>query len=353
VESRIVDLSTPRLRALAGEKEGSGAYLHDALSHLREVIAETAPPSGASGASAAADEGSSEALRFLYDLLIAPIDDLLPTAPGAEVVFVPDGSLYNVPFAALQAKDGTCLIDRYTIRLLVSLGDVDAPARSTNHGASSDHALVVANPSPMPDELPPLFGAEREAESVAAVLGTTPLIGNRATLQTVLERLPSVEIAHFATHAVFDEEYGYMSYLVLVPPGPEGIRIVTEDGMLFLSGKEGEAAKGHLAAEAISNLHLRAGVVVLSACNTGRGDITGEGVSGLASAFLSAGAGSVVVALWDVPDQSTELLMTEFYHSLHAGSGTAPALREAMLKTRARTPSPRAWAGFELLGAGS
>jgi len=353
VESRSVDLSTPGLRAMAGDTDRSGAYLQAAVRHLRDVIAEKAPLTGASGTGAAAGERSSDALRFLYDLLIAPVADLLPTTPGAEVVFIPDGSLHYVPFAALQAKDGTYLIDRYTIRLLVSLGDVDTQTRSANQNAPSDHALVVANPRPMPDDLPPLFGAEREAESVATVLGTTPLIGDRATLQTVLERLPSAEIVHFATHALFDEEYGYMSYLVLVPPGPEGIRVATEDGMLFLSGDEGAAAKGHLTAETISDLHLRAKVAVLSACNTGRGDITGEGVSGLASAFLSAGAGSVVVALWSVPDLSTESLMTEFYHSLHGGSGTAAALREAMLKTRARTSSPRAWAGFELLGAGS
>jgi CHAT domain-containing protein len=338
MEIRTVDLSNPRLVSMTGKSEGRGGYLSVGARSLREVLV------------GAGSEESSEALRLLYDVLIAPISDLLPSAPGAEVVFVPDGPLFYAPFAALQAADGTYLIDRYTIRLLPSLRQVTS--LSSTRRARSDHALVVADPQPMPDGLLPLPAARQEAESVAALLGATPLIGTQATLQAVVERLPSAEIAHFATHAKFNEEYGNMSYLVLVPPGPAGVRVETKDDALFMSGEEGDAAMGHLTAETISDMRLGAEVVVLSACGTGRGDITGEGVSGLASAFLSAGAHGVVLTLWGVPDESTQRLMIEFYRSMLAGSGTARALREAMLKTRARYPSPHVWAGFELLGAG-
>jgi CHAT domain-containing protein len=90
--------------------------------------------------------------------------------------------------------------------------------------------------------------------------------------------------------------------------------------------------------------------VVLSACDTGRGRITGDGVVGLTRAFLSAGADTVIVSLWQVPDDATAALMVAFYEALAETDDKAAALQQAMVATRAQFPDPRNWSAFVLVG---
>jgi CHAT domain len=100
----------------------------------------------------------------------------------------------------------------------------------------------------------------------------------------------------------------------------------------------------------ILQLKLDSELVVLSACSTGRGKITGDGVIGLSRCFILAGVPSIVVSLWNMGVISAKLLMTEFYQNLARGDDRATALRCAMLTTKARFPSPIAWAAFTLIG---
>ena len=98
------------------------------------------------------------------------------------------------------------------------------------------------------------------------------------------------------------------------------------------------------------DLKLRAELVVLSACDSGRGKLTGDGVIGLSRSLISAGVPSVIVSLWAVPDAQTATLMTEFYQNLQKTPDKAQALREAMLTTMKNYPNPRDWAAFTLIG---
>ena len=90
--------------------------------------------------------------------------------------------------------------------------------------------------------------------------------------------------------------------------------------------------------------------MVLSACDTGRGRISGDGVIGLSRSLISAGVPSVLVSLWSVPDAPTEQLMTEFYQNQQKNPDKAQALRQAMLKIMKKHPNPRDWAAFTLIG---
>lgn len=92
--------------------------------------------------------------------------------------------------------------------------------------------------------------------------------------------------------------------------------------------------------------------MVLSACNTGQGQITGDGVIGLSRSFLSAGASSVIVSLWMVPDAPTADLTTAFYQNLQNTPDRAQALRQALLTALERHPQPKNWAAFILIGNG-
>jgi CHAT domain-containing protein len=110
-----------------------------------------------------------------------------------------------------------------------------------------------------------------------------------------------------------------------------------------------EAAEdGMLTAEDVTGMDLLdTELVVLSACDTGLGEVRrGEGVFGLRRAFQLAGARTLVMSLWKVPDEQTRELMVEFYRHLLAGAGRAEALRQAQLTMKARYADPFFWGAF-------
>lgn len=148
--------------------------------------------------------------------------------------------------------------------------------------------------------------------------------------------MASASIIHLATHGLL--EYG----------DPEASGVQDMPGAIVLA--QAGQADGLLSSSEISTLDLTADLVVLSACDTGRGDITGDGVIGLSRALISAGVPSVIVSLWNVQDDSTEMLMSEFYRQLQQQPDKAQALRQAMLKTRQEYPNPHDWAAFTLIG---
>ena len=124
---------------------------------------------------------------------------------------------------------------------------------------------------------------------------------------------------------------------------------VSMPGAIALAPSNGD--NGFLTAAEILGLKLKnTELVVLSACDTGRGSLTGEGVVGLSRAFIAAGVKSLIVSLWAIPDTPTASLMTEFYQQLQQTPDKAQALRQAMLKTKTQFPSPIDWAAFTLIG---
>ncbi|NJN19984.1 MAG: CHAT domain-containing protein [Leptolyngbya sp. RL_3_1] len=287
--------------------------------------------------------------RDLHQLVITPIAALLPSDPEAKVVFIPQGELFQVPFPALRNGEGQALIEAHTILTAPSiqvLGLTQDLATPTDAFNEQD-ILVVGNPT-MPtiwspqqggtyQTLPPLPGAQREATAIAALLNIDPLVGSAATESTVKQAMTQAEVIHLATHGLL--EYGDVQ--------DSGIRDVP--GAIALAPGNGE--DGLLTAGEILDLPLNADLVVLSACDTGLGRITGDGVIGLSRSLITAGTPSVVVSLWAIPDAPTAELMTVFYAQLIAGRDKAQALRQAMLITRQRYPDPRNWAAFTLIGS--
>ncbi|HEY9830700.1 MAG TPA: CHAT domain-containing tetratricopeptide repeat protein [Stenomitos sp.] len=291
-------------------------------------------------------------LQQLYQLLIEPIADLLPTDPSDRVVFFPQESLFLVPFPALQGKDGKYLIEKHTLLTAPSIQVLELTRKQSEQvGArmpkplQPQDALVVGNPimpsvPPAPGEKPqplaPLPGAQEEALAIAPMLNTKPLIGNLATKSAVVQLLPKARIIHLATHGLLDDERGIGSAIALAPDSSYKEEIGKVNGLLT--------------AEEILDMKLNAELVVLSACNTGRGRITGDGVIGLSRSLISAGVPSVLVSLWSVPDAPTASLMSEFYQNWQKNPDKAQALRQAMLTTMKQHPNPKNWAAFTLIG---
>ena len=332
-------------------------------------------------------------LQQLYGVLINPVAQYLPTDPSDRVIFVLQGPLYLIPIAALQPKKGAYLIERHTIGTAPSVQALGLAADlKKQRGNTLKGGLVVGNPElkPLvpvgrdrsPERLSSLPGAESEAEIINKLLNAELLLTDEATESRVRQTIQTQPILHFATHGLLNLDANLNEFGLPVDPNArtarEGGVVVSPGGVIvgegvFINGvdanialaREGvvrPAVPGILALAAddsndglfiatdIAQLQLQAHMVVLSACDSGRGRVTGEGVVGLARSFMAAGIPTVVASLWKVPDDATRTLMVAFYEGLLDGQDKAQALRSAMLATQKEYPGIRNWAAFTVLG---
>ena len=283
-----------------------------------------------------AEKDSELKLTLFYNVIIAPVADLLK---GSEIIIVPNRYLYHVPFPALLDGSGKYLSETFRIRIVPSLTTLkciqDSPADYHNQCG----VLIVGDPdvglvrfNGRRKTFKPLPFARREAEMIGRLLGVQPFLGEVATKQVVLEMLHSAGLIHFAAHG--DAERGE---IVLSPVRSTGRLPKEQDYLLTMSD--------------ISEVELRAKLVVLSCCHSGRGKIRAEGVIGISRAFLGSGARSVLVALWALDDEATEQFMSRFYEHLVLGESTSECLQQAMEWMRGNGwPEVRQWAPFMLIG---
>jgi len=283
-------------------------------------------------------------LQQLHQLLIQPIADLLPKNENDRIVFIPHKQLFLVPFPALQDEDGKYLIEKHTILTAQSIQVLSLTRKKRQQLPDSvQGALVVGNPTmpkvrtragKTPEQLSNLPHAETEAVEIAQLLNTQPLTGNSATKAAIVPKLPQTRIIHLATHGLLDDFKGLdiPGAIALAPSGT------------------GELNDGLLTAGELFDMELNAELVVLSACKTGQGEITSDGVIGLSRSLIAAGVPSIIVSLWSVPDAPTADLMTRFYQHLAQNHNKAQALRQAMLDTMKEHPNPKDWAAFTLIG---
>jgi len=309
------------------------------------------------------------ASEALYSMLLEPAT---PHLEGiTRLLVVPDGALHRLPFEALTPPGArSSLIGSYSVGYLPAVSllvDGDRGERRSEEDRPWE-VLLVADPEASPRtapvqtpapamvayhltergyyerggfELGPLTHARGEVEQLARIFRgwapTTILTGDRATEEAIKGLdVSRFSILHFATHALWDRTVPMRSAVVL-SAGTEA----AEDG--FLQMRE------------VFNLDLDADLVVLSGCETGRGQLLeGEGVIGLPRAFIAAGARALVVSLWRVDDRSTSLLMSSFYRNLKQGMDKASALRQAKLELMriedGRYAAPYYWAPFVLIG---
>ena len=292
-------------------------------------------------------QGEYPGLKELYQLTIAPIADLLPQNPDDYVIFIPQDTLFKIPFAALQTPDNKFLIQQHTILVSPSIQVLDFTHQQHQRQSNDRNrtATVLGNPQmpkvvlkigTAPRQLPPLLGSEKEANAIGQLLNTRPLIGARATKANLLKSLEQARFVHLATHGLLD----YVT--------KAGLDSTEVPGALALAPAGGD--DGLLTTRELLNLKLNAKLVVLSACDTGGGRITGDGVIGLSRAWISAGVPSTIVSLRPVPDDQTRKLMISFYQHFTKTSNIARSLRQAMLETMKTDPLPVNWGAFVLIG---
>jgi len=283
---------------------------------------------------AALDEGA----RQLSGILLQPAADILKGKTA--VTIVADGPLYYLPFPVLPSPGsaGKRMIEDYQISYAPSgsiwLNRAAAQAAESWIGFSEPDPLP---PHPRALAWPTLGGAAAEVSQIARLLPASnpvALTGKQAAEREAKSaRLSGARYLHFAVHGWLDDQRPENSALVLAPsPGEDGLLRVSE----------------------VSQLRLRARLAILAACDTGLGPtLSGEGVLGLARAFLHAGAERVMVSLWPVHDQSTQRLTAAVYEGIARGDAPGQALRLAQLRLLAdpATRHPYHWAPFIVMGA--
>lgn len=286
----------------------------------------------------------TELHRALYPLLIEPITSYLPTGVDDSVIFMPQSELFQISFAALQDSNSKYLIDKHSILTAPAIQVLEFTSQQKQRLKTNNNSetLVVGNPV-MPTEiatpgqakvtldLVALPGAETEAQNIANILQTTQIIGQEASEFVIKQKMATARLVHLATHGLLNDftNSGIPGAIALAP---------------------GNGEDGVLTSNEILDLKLSAELVVVSACDTGRGLVTRDGVVGLSRSLIAAGTPSVALSLWEIYDNSTAVLMQEFYTQLEQNKNKAQALRLAMLKTKQEFPHPINWSAFTLIG---
>ena len=273
---------------------------------------------------------SGNSLQPLYEVLLGPIADLLQ---GNELIIVPDGPFCLAPYSALS--------ESIRIRTIPSLTAFNVIVGAPDDFHSKTGALLVGDPwlkevtnkkgEPILEQLP---CAKQEVEMIGQLLQTTPLTGKSATKAEVLKSMKSVALVHIAAHGC--QKTGEIA---LAPNNERKSQIPKEEDFILKMSD-------------VQTISLRARLVVLSCCHSGRGEVKSEGVVGIARAFLCAGARSVLVSLWAIDDEVTLLFMRSFYQHLVDGKSASAALQQAMKSFRESKQycAIKHWAPFVLVG---
>jgi CHAT domain-containing protein len=340
-----------------------------------------------------------KASKKLYEMVFAKIKPKLDSSK--EIFISPDGNLNLIAFEILQNQNGRFLIEDYTFNYLSAGRDIVGFGKQKGN---SQKSLLIGDPDfdlrvhainlqgqDMGKSLPQLTSRKRSAEmkkfhfrrlpgtlkevqSIKQILGQneTEIKTGAEAVEQVLFQMKSPKILHIATHGFFlnDKNLPALSNDrgTFIPKPLKGM--VNIENPLVRSGlalaganntlnlKNVEESQGLLTAEKVLGLNLTdTELVVLSACDTGLGEVqTGEGVYGLRRAFVQAGAKSLVMSMWKVPDTETRELMVQFYKNIKSGMNRCQALRQAALherkiiKKRYKKDKPSYWGAFLFLG---
>ena len=271
---------------------------------------------------------SDNPFKSFYDAVIVPIIDLLEPQDD-ELVIVPDGALCLTPWFAV--------IQSIRIRIVPSLTSYHLIVNVPESHHKKTGALLVGNPclKQLKKAERDLPCAQKEVEMIASILNTRPLTGKEATKAKVINQMSSVGLIHIAAHG--NEQTGEIA----LSPNPGWTSEFPQKKDFLLTMSDVQAA------------NLRALLVVLSCCHSGRGRISkGEGMVGIARAFLAAGSRSVLVTLWAIDDEATMVFMKKLYEHLKEGKTAGAAVHHSMksLRESEEFSEMRYWAPFQLIG---
>ncbi len=359
---------------------GDAASIDKSVASLRKVLAKD-PNKGVNVAPTIVNkptESLEQLARTLDQQVMAPIRPLLGDA--RHLLLSPDGQLTLIPFEALKDEQNKYLIQRYAFSYLTSGRDLlrfQLPSQSRSNpvvfanidydqqeiatasamrGSENRRSVDLANL-----QFPSLGNTLEEANKIKAIFPNTKIISGKQATEAVIKQLQAPSILHLATHGFFVPDQQDNMETRNTNMETRLIASLRLENPLLRSGLAlaginnrtkalSNTNDGVLTALEVAGLNLRGTqLVVLSACETGLGDIkVGDGLYGLRRALVIAGSQSQVLSLWVVSDAGTKDLMVKYYQNLKAGKGRHEALREAQMELL-KTPGyehPYYWASF-------
>jgi CHAT domain-containing protein/Tfp pilus assembly protein PilF len=274
--------------------------------------------------------------QALETLVMAPVREAL--GETTTVFLSSDGALNLIPLEALVDESGNYLVEQYQFRYLTSGRDL---MRLDGNAGERNPALLVGNPTyGRPGELvaqastraidfdnrifPALPGTQDEVDLIAPKLAEAEVYTQTNATEAIIKEQTQPNILHIATHGFFE-------------PDEEILNPLLQSGLILAGaaagGQSGADQDGILTALEVTGMNLRGTqLVVLSACETGLGEVTtDEGIYGLRRAFVLAGSQTQVISLWKVDDTATQELMVNYYDRLLSGTPRDAALRETQL----------------------
>ncbi len=302
---------------------------------------------------------------YSYDMFFA---GLMPALKGkSRVYFSLDGIYNQISLATLRNSSNQYLINQMEISLVSNPREIiEYKDRKTATGNKS--AFVLGDPDfGAPESIDPLPGTRVETSNIAQMLKgkgyQTSLHQGSAATEEVIKALKDYRIVHIATHGYFMEDVSQSGDQVFGistdraknnPLLRSGLLLTGSGPSIAGTGTDGIIGdqNGILLAYEAMNLPLdKTEIVVLSACETGLGDIkAGEGVYGLQRAFLVAGADALIMSLWKVSDEATQQLMRDFYNGWLTSGDKRKAFRDAQLNLQKKFPQPYYWGAFQMIG---
>ncbi|HMV98884.1 MAG TPA: CHAT domain-containing protein [Acidobacteriota bacterium] len=338
---------------------GECAPIDRAVAEFRQVLS-----------TAKSDPGKevSPRARKVYELVMKPVTRLVGN--HTQLILSPDGELNLLPFGALITEKNKYLIERYSVSYVSSGRDL---LRLQNQVRNQEPPLIVADPQyvgegPMlagvrANPLQRLIETAEEGKQLQALFPNAVLKLREEATEDIVKSAKHPSILHLAAHGFFLEESAPDKDrdLLLRSQEPQlsaNLQVSSRVNPLLRSGlflantsQPGRRQNdGTLTALEMTNLDLTGTkLVVLSACNTGVGDIkNGAGVYGLRRALVLAGSETQLTSLWKVSDLGTRKLMVDYYTRLKAGEGRSEALRQVQLSMLAspRWRHPFYWASF-------
>jgi len=275
------------------------------------------------------------------------------------IYFSADGMYNTINLNTLQRGDSSYLLDRYKL-VYISSSKILANGFNAAEPGNSNAVLLGSPVFGEGSLVPPLPGTLAEVNEIGIVLNTQMLIRIYMELEATEENIKNVKrpgLLHMATHGFFYSNPEYIRTGIQVSKAKDNILLRSG---LYLNGSGaanktelelGNKNDGVLYAYEAMNLDLQGtGMVVLSACETGLGEIVnGEGVYGLCRAFQVAGAKKIIMSLWKVDDQATRLLMKKFYEYWIQSKDAQEAFIRAQKATRIQYPQSNYWGAFVLL----
>lgn len=288
-----------------------------------------------------------------------------PHLTGKRVVYIsPDGVYNQLNLNTLKKKDGAFVVNNYDLTIIGNSRDL-IKLKSKKAVVPKKNALLLGFPDYGGSNINPLPGTKVEIETVSKILKTsgytlTQYMQKTAT-EAALKNVKAPHLMHIATHGYFLKDVDATSTAFGVNVENANDNPLLRSGLMLAGAANTVSGKsmpnlesndnGILTAYEAMNMNLDGTqLIVLSACETGLGDVkSGEGVYGLQRAFLVAGAEALIMSLWKVDDAATQELMTSFYTNWIKLGNKQKAFKQAQLQLMTKYKEPYYWGAFVMM----